>query len=207
MPDGKDPRAQGTAGAQAARSGDARAHVPLEETSEHYTPASARLEPRGYLWKAVDALVLVGVGGMVVTVAVQVVSRSLGSSVTWTEELTRILFIYSTFLGLAAGFRQAEHARIAFVVSRLPRIAQKLTVHLYVVTTVGFFVIVAVQGWELVQQQMRSNETSPALGLGMYLVTLPIVVSAVLSVIAVVQSVYRSPTLREALEHGEMTSV
>jgi TRAP-type C4-dicarboxylate transport system permease small subunit len=203
----EDPRAHGTASARDARAGGAEARPPIEETGEQYTPASARLEPRSPLWKVVEALVLVGVGGMVLTVALQVVSRALGSSVTWTEELTRILFIYSTFLGLAAGFRRAEHARIAFVVSKLPPLGQKLTVHLYVVTTVAFFVVVAVQGWDLVQQQFKSQETSPALGLGMYLVTLPIVASAGLSVVAVVQSVYRSPILREALERGEMTSV
>ncbi|MCV2488194.1 TRAP transporter small permease [Geodermatophilus sp. YIM 151500] len=181
-------------------------HVPLVESAEHYVPASARLEPHGPLWKVVDAVVLVGVLGMVLTVSLQVVSRSLGAAVPWTEELTRFLFIYTAFLGMAAGFRHADHARIAFVVAKLPRFAQRAAVHLYVAAGVTFFVVVGYQGWELVVQQYESEETSPALGIGMWIATLPIIVSAVLAVLGHLQSVYRSVEIRRRLERGEMTA-
>jgi TRAP-type C4-dicarboxylate transport system permease small subunit len=180
--------------------------VPLDETAEHFVPGSARLGPHGPVWKAVDAVVLVGVGGMVLTVALQVISRSLGVSVSWTEELTRFLFIYTAFLGMAAGFRHAEHARIAFVIAKLPRAGQQFAVHLYAVAGIVFFVLVGVTGWELVMQQFTSGEISPVLGVGMYLSTLPVVVSSVLAILAHVQSVYRSPKLRETIERGEMTA-
>ncbi len=181
-------------------------HVPMDETAEAYVIGSARVEPHGPLWKIVDAVLLVGVAGMVVTVSIQVISRALGGAVPWTEELTRFLFIYTAFLGLAAGFRHADHARIAFVVAKLPRIGQQAAVHLYAVAGCAFFLVVGYYGWELVVQQYESNETSPSLGLGMYLMTAPVVVSAVLSIIAHVQSVYRSPKLRARLERGEMTA-
>jgi TRAP-type C4-dicarboxylate transport system permease small subunit len=180
-------------------------HVPIGETAEAYVTGSARVEPHGPLWKIVDAIVLVGVAGMVVTVSIQVISRTLGEAVAWTEELTRFLFIYTVFLGMAAGFRHAEHARIAFLLAKLPRVGQQLGAHLYAVTGVVFFLVVGYYGWELVLQQYESDETSPALGLGMYLVTAPIVVSAALAIVAHVQSVYRSPKLRARLERGEMT--
>jgi len=181
-------------------------HVPLDESTEHFVPGSARLEPHGPVWKVVDAVVLVGVAAMVVTVAIQVVSRALGASVSWTEELTRFLFIYTAFLGMAAGFRHAEHARIAFVIAKLPRVGQQIAVHLYAVAGIGFFVVVGVTGWELVMQQFESGEISPVLGVGMYLSTLPVVISAGLAILAHVQSVYRSPRLRQAIERGEMTA-
>jgi TRAP-type C4-dicarboxylate transport system permease small subunit len=179
--------------------------VPLGETAEAYVSGSARVEPHGPLWKVVDAVVLVGVAGMVVTVAIQVVSRAMGEAVPWTEELTRFLFIYTAFLGMAAGFRHAEHARIAFLLGKLPRVGQQLGAHLYAVAGIVFFLIVGYYGWELVAQQYESQETSPSLGLGMYLITAPIVVSAVLAIVAHVQSVYRSPKLRQRIERGEMT--
>jgi TRAP-type C4-dicarboxylate transport system permease small subunit len=180
-------------------------HVPLGETAEAYVSGSARVEPHGPLWKIVDAVVLVGVVGMVITVSIQVISRAVGSAVPWTEELTRFLFIYTAFLGMAAGFRHAEHARVAFLLGKLPRLGQKLGAHLYALTGIVFFLVVAYYGWELVAQQYASQETSPTLGLGMYLVTAPIVISAVLAIVAHVQSVYRSPRLRQRLERGEMT--
>jgi TRAP-type C4-dicarboxylate transport system permease small subunit len=181
-------------------------HVPIGETAEHYSPGSARLEPHGPLWKAVDALVFVLVTGIVVTVAIQVVSRWMGASVTWTEELTRFLFIYTAFFGMAAGFRHAEHARIAFLIGKLPPAAQRASVHLYVVAGLLFFAVVAWKGWALTVQQYDSNERSAVLKVGMYVATLPVVLAAVLAIIAHVQSVYRSPKLRERLERGEMTS-
>jgi TRAP-type C4-dicarboxylate transport system permease small subunit len=181
-------------------------HVPIGETAEAYVIGSARVEPHGPLWKIVDAILLVGVAGMVVTVSIQVISRALGEAVSWTEELTRFLFIYTAFLGLAAGFRHADHARVAFLVAKLPRIGQQVAVHVYAVACCAFFLVVGYYGWNLVVQQYESQETSPSLGLGMYLVTGSIVVSAVLSIVAVVQSVYRSPKLRVRLERGEMTA-
>lgn len=179
--------------------------VCLGETAEANVSGSSRVEPHGPLWRIVDGVVLVGVLGMVITVSVQVISRSMGEAVSWTEELTRFLFIYTAFLGMAAGFRHAEHARIAFLLGKLPRIGQQLGAHLYAVTGVVFFLVVGYHGWELVAQQYESQETSPSLGLGMYLITAPIVVSAVLAIVAHVQSVYRSPKLRKRLERGEMT--
>lgn len=208
----------GPAGRGASRAGEespaprpaagpaAEGDLPLDESAEHFVPGTPRLEPHGPVWKVVDAIVLIGVGGMVLTVALQVISRSLGASVSWTEELTRYLFINTAFLGMAAGFRHAEHARIAFLIQRLPRIAQQFAVHLYAVAGIAFFVLVGVTGWELVMQQFESDETSPVLGMGMYLFTLPVVVSAVLAILGHVQSVYRSPRLRQTIERGEMTA-
>jgi TRAP-type C4-dicarboxylate transport system permease small subunit len=208
----------GMAGRGASKAGDtspagrptagpvAEGDAPLDQSTEHFVPGSGRLEPSGPLWKVVDAVVLVGVTGMVFTVALQVISRSMGNSVPWTEELTRFLFIYTAFLGMAAGFRHAEHARIAFLVGKLSRTGQRIAVHLYVVAGIAFFLVVGVTGWKLVMQQFRSDETSPVLGVGMYLATLPLLVSAVLAILAHVQSVYRSPRLRESIERGEMTA-
>jgi TRAP-type C4-dicarboxylate transport system permease small subunit len=180
--------------------------LPLEHSTEHFVPASAREEPVGPLWKVVDAVVLVCVLGMVLIVGLQVVSRWLGASVSWTEELTRFLFIYTAFLGMAAGFRTAQHARVAFLIAKLPRVAQQVAVHLYAVAGITFFVVVVVTGWELVMQQYRSEETSPVLGVGMYLFTLPVVVASGLAILAHIQSVYRSPRLRRSIERGEMTA-
>lgn len=211
---GPDSRSMQSAGSRAAdnRAADnedgaiAPAGLPMGDTVEHYSPGSARLEPQGPLWQAVDALVLMLVTGIVLTVALQVVSRWMGESVTWTEELTRFLFIYTAFFGMAAGFRHAEHARIAFVIGKLPRVAQRASAHLYVLAGLVFFAIVAVKGWDLTVQQFDSGERSAALNIGMYIATLPVVISAVLAIIAHIQSVYRSPQLRERLERGEMTS-
>ncbi|PSL08060.1 TRAP-type C4-dicarboxylate transport system permease small subunit [Haloactinopolyspora alba] len=163
--------------------------------------------PRGPLWTVVDAILFVSVLALVLTVSVQVGTRLLGRPEPWTEELTRFCFVYATFLGMAVGFRNASHARIVFVVGRLPRPLKKAMVHLYAAAGILFFSLVAVQAWELIQQQLQTGESTAVLGVGMYLMTVPVLAGAVLAIVAHVQSVYRSADVRHRIEHGEMTSV
>lgn len=159
---------------------------------------------RSPLWSAVDAILALTIVGMLVTVTLQVVSRVLGDALGWTEEVTRYLFLWGIFLGMASGFRSADHIRITFVLRRLPQAARRFAVHAYALVSVSFFVVVAYYGAGLALKQYESNQSSPILEIGMYLVTLAIAVSAVLAVIALVQSVYFSPGVRESLERGEV---
>lgn len=174
----------------------------LSVAPEYFTGIPLETTARGPLWRTVDVLLFIGVAGMLIAVALQVVSRLMDSSIPWTEELTRFLFIWTTFLGLAAGFRTAEHARIGVVVAIFPRVVKRFTVHLYVLAGAAFFSVVAFKGSQLVRQQFRSGESSPVLGIGMYLVTAAVVVSAVLAMIAHFQTVYRDPSMRSQLEDG-----
>lgn len=183
--------------------------APAEETDTVTgadVPGAGKPIPRGPLWTVVDAILFVSVLAMVLTVSIQVGTRLLGSPEPWTEELTRFCFVYATFLGMAVGFRNASHARIVFVVARLPRLLKKATVHLYAVAGILFFSLVAVQSWELVRQQLRTGESTAVLGVGMYLMTVPVLAGAVLAIVAHIQSVYRSADVRRRIEHGEMTS-
>jgi TRAP-type C4-dicarboxylate transport system permease small subunit len=175
---------------------------PLHDAPEQFTDIPLETGPRGALWRAVDVLLLVGVAGMLLAVSLQVVSRLMEASFPWTEELTRYLFIWTTFLGLAAGFRTAEHARIGVVVAFLPRQMKRFAVHLYAWAGIAFFSVVAYKGSQLVRQQIRSGESSPVLGIGMYMVTSAVVVSAALAIIAHIQTVYRDRTVRSQLEDG-----
>ena len=68
----------------------------------------------------VTGVALVGFCGMLLSTWAQILFRKLAISVDWTEELARILFITSVFLGIAIGVAEKRHIVVDFLLNRLP---------------------------------------------------------------------------------------
>jgi TRAP-type C4-dicarboxylate transport system permease small subunit len=73
-------------------------------------------------WRALDPLeavlmVLCGVaiGGFSLSVALDIVTRSLGTPWLWLQEVTSAFFIYGGFLGLAVATRRADHLMLSAI--------------------------------------------------------------------------------------------
>lgn len=88
-------------------------------------PASGPLRPLAALIAALDvaaawALVVL-IATMVVIVAAQVFMRYvLNSSIGWTDEVSRLIFVWSIFLGIPLGIKAGVHIGIEVVTARLP---------------------------------------------------------------------------------------
>ena len=145
------------------------------------------------LWLAVDGVLLICVAGITAAVVLQVVSRLLGASIPWTEEIARLFFIWTAFLGMAVGFRRVEHPRVMLLPNAAPVRLQMLFVQLYALVGIAFFCIVCWFGILLVRQQFVFGETSPVLGIGMYLASVPIVLASILAIAAHCVTVYVDP--------------
>ncbi len=75
--------------------------------------------------KTLVAIAMVGFIGMLLSTGGQVLFRYvLKIPVPWTEELARILFILSMFLGIAIAIREREHIVVNFLFKRLNPRAQ-----------------------------------------------------------------------------------
>lgn len=137
-----------------------------------------------WIWWLVDRVLLIAISGMICLIALQVVSRLLGNSVPWTEELSRFLFIWTIWFGVAASFRNGQHPAVTLFTDLVTRPAARWIIDLIpAVTAACLFVIVAWYGWQLLAQQIRFGETSPILRVGMWLATLPLVLGSVLAVL------------------------
>lgn len=140
--------------------------------------------------------------GILIVVLVQVVSRLLGAPVSWSEEATRYLFVWMVFLGLAAGFRTVESARVVVFIAALPNLFRRLAVPIYVGSSVLFFALMGWTGVSLIRQQLMMNEETATLPIPMWVIGLIMPISAVLAILAIFESLKASRNLIELPEVG-----
>ena len=76
----------------------------------------------------------------------QVVSRyALDAAFPWTEELTRIVLIYLTFIGSIVAFQRREHLKIEIIVHALPQGARRW---LQVIVDLASMLVLGVVVWQ-----------------------------------------------------------
>ncbi|WP_042349413.1 TRAP transporter small permease [Bacillus massiliigorillae] len=116
---------------------------------------------------------------MVILVFIQIVSRIIfQSSFSWTEEVSRYLMIWLTFIGAAFSFQHGAHVGVELLTSKLPaKVSAILQVFVAILCMILFYVMI-VKGLELVDHS--SLQHSPALRLPMSFVYLIIPISGVL---------------------------
>jgi len=177
---------------------------PAAQATQAGTSAKDRRAQLERFFKAInrvpDILAVCCAVAMLVSVLIQICTRLIGRPVAWTEEATRFLFIWMIFLGLAAGFRRSESARVTFFIDLLPKPLRRLAPAIHVVVTIGFFLLMLVTGTDLVMQQIKTNEMGSALMIPLWIVGICVPISAVLGILGVLESVLLHP---ETLTPGE----
>lgn len=143
------------------------------------------------LWRCVDGAILLTVLGMVFLIVLQVGSRLVDASFPWTEELSRFLFIWTIWLGLAASFRARAHPALQVLPESAPSFLKLGFRIIQAIATVILFSAVSWYGLALLRQQITFGEQSPILQIGMWWATLPLVLGAVLSIIGVIMDCVR----------------
>ncbi|WP_449354496.1 TRAP transporter small permease [Virgibacillus natechei] len=100
---------------------------------------------------------------MVLVILYQVFSRQiLGTAPAWTEELSRLLFVWVSFFGIAYGFKEKLHIGVGLVVNMFPEKVQDIFDYLAKVLVIGFGVILMYYGWQFTV--LTSSSTMPAIG-------------------------------------------
>lgn len=117
-------------------------------------------------------------GGMTAAIFIQVIARYLlRSSLAWSEELARFLFIWMTFIAAYIGARQGKHIGIEALQAALPRVpSMALKILANLLCTVFFFIVAyyTLQAWPKLMRQV-----SPALGIPIAYVYLCMIVGSI----------------------------
>ncbi|MCR4424580.1 MAG: TRAP transporter small permease [Firmicutes bacterium] len=124
---------------------------------------------------AMAALFLL-IAAMIVVITLQVVARVWFTALSWTEEASRYLLVWSSMIGASIGVKRGSHIAVTFVVGLLPGLMQKIVGVVMAVLACGFFAAGVFYGTELFNRTVF--QTSPALELPMRYVYLAIPLSS-----------------------------
>lgn len=118
-----------------------------------------------------EFLMVIFLGAMTLIMGVQVFSRYiLGTSLSWSEELTRYIFIWAGFLSVSYCTKKCISIKIEQFVAVFPRrgkAAFKMANHTFELI---LFLYLLPFAWNFFLSAIRSGQTSPALNLPMYYV-------------------------------------
>lgn len=106
---------------------------------------------------------------MVVLVFGNVVLRYFfNSGITWSEEMSRYLFVWLTFLGAIGAYQNKEHLGVDMVVKRLPRGAKKIVLLISDLLIMFVLVLILDGSWKMTM--MNIDSVTPAVGMPLALV-------------------------------------
>lgn len=125
---------------------------------------------------------------MAVIMGVQVFSRfALKASLSWTEELTRYMFIWAGFLSVSYCSKRCISIKIEQFVARFSRRTKAVIKLVNHTIELAFFFYMIPFAWSYMMSAVESGQVSPALGIPMYFVQAAPFVSFVLVAFRIIQ--------------------
>jgi TRAP-type C4-dicarboxylate transport system permease small subunit len=116
------------------------------------------------LEQVLNVFMVAALAFMVILVFGNVVLRyAFNSGITWSEEMSRYLFVWLSFLGAIAALKEHEHLGVDTLVRRLPIKLQKAAVILSDLLILWVLALVLEGSWKMTIINMDS--TAPATGL------------------------------------------
>ena len=111
--------------------------------------------------KFMSYLGLVCLGGFIISVLIQVISRTfLPKTPSWTEELARYLFIYMVAFGSSVAVHKKEFVAVDLIIDFLPKIIRKLielVINIVLLLFVTFVLLMSVLSFEILEYRMVST--------------------------------------------------
>ena len=99
--------------------------------------------------RAIETFAVSAVAVMTLIVTMQVVTRKLFDFVFyWSEEITLLLLIWFSFLGIAIGFRDRLHLAMDSFANLLPAVVNRWLGKVIALSTLGFGYYLVVYGWQ-----------------------------------------------------------
>lgn len=138
---------------------------------------------------------------IVVIMGIQVIMRYVfRSSLVWSEEVSRYLFIWMVFIGISYGIKNGSHMRIDMLEHFIPKFRKGLEF----LADLCFFVFAAYMirpGISVISSLITTGQTSPAGEIPMYIVYFGLLVGFFLVLFRIIQK-YILIILQKKLRKG-----
>lgn len=117
-------------------------------------------------------LLILTMAGMVFFSSIQIIARVFFTALAWSEELTRYLLVWSTFIGAGCVYKRGGHINVSFVQDKFKGKANKYAKILVHLICIAFFIIAVYYG--VIYMMKQGAQSSPALGIRMNLMYMAI---------------------------------
>lgn len=122
-----------------------------------------------YIWLIIDKIeeagMAIGMFIMVIMNFINVVCRYLlpQTPFSYTEELTVLIFVWATMLGISCGYKRASHTGLNILTDKLHGIPKRAVVLFATVCSVLFAASLFKEGLGMVQNQLSHGQIMPGL--------------------------------------------
>ncbi|GAA0316497.1 hypothetical protein GCM10008967_03850 [Bacillus carboniphilus] len=118
-------------------------------------------------------------------------------SLTWAEEASRYLMVWLAFAGIGLGFKRNSHLGLSFFVNKFPPTAQKFLFFVRAALIILFGGMVSYFTFLLVSNQFQNTQTSPAMGIPIWLVYSAVLFGSVMIIVRTIQMATTSVKLND----------
>jgi TRAP-type C4-dicarboxylate transport system permease small subunit len=135
-------------------------------------------------------IILMGI--MVVFICGQVFTRYvLQVAMSWTEEISRYLFIWTVYVGISYGIKKNKHICIDVIYNFLPAKHAERFAFIGDILFLCFALFIVSKGYEVFTRIIASGQTSPACEIPMWVVYGALPFGMALSSFRITQNIYR----------------
>ena len=114
--------------------------------------------------KICEVLIVFMVAAMVIITTAQIIFRTWFTALTWSDEVTRYLLIWSTFIGATCVYRHGGNIAITFIQEAFPdKVTKALKIFVHILCMLLFLVLF----WYGCQYVTKLNKTATTLPIKM----------------------------------------
>ena len=142
--------------------------------------------------RAARWIIVVSSATMIAVVSLQVLLRyAFNSSLDWSDEISRLLFVWSMFLAIPLGIREGAHVGIELLTAHIPAHARVLLAKACAIVGAA---LMAVVFWQAVKVAWLTwDELMQSLNVSANWFMVPVAIAAAHSFLHLVQLLWREP--------------